>query len=294
MKNYLKAAAALLGSLCMLLTGCNSEEPGSQGTAPAPVNTDDGSNITTEFKITSFNVGKGDALLLQTAGNAVMIDTGYSSDGKSLVKSLMKNGVSTINTLIITHFDKDHVGGAAKIISGLKVQDIYVPDYTASSDEYKSFLDAVKKSDAKLNVLPQSEKVLWEAGEVSYSLYAPQDTFYGKDEENDFSLALYAKHGANTFMFPGDAENTRMQELINIGFGAVTFLKFPYHGNYLKKTEAFLDAFQPKYAIVTSSDKEPADSSTIETLKKRGVETYYMNSGDVTVISDGKTLTCKQ
>ena len=292
-KSFAKAAAAVSAAL-LLLTGCKTEQQNSQPTAT--VNTDDSSTVTTttDFKITSFNVGKGDALLLQTNDNAVMIDTGYQNNGKSLVKSLMKNGVSTINTLIITHFDKDHVGGAAKILSSLKVQNIYVPDYTSDSDEYKDFTEAAKKSDAKLNVLPKSQKAEWAAGEVSYSLYAPQDSFYGENEENDFSLALYVKHGANTFLFPGDAENKRMQELMNMGLGTVTFLKFPYHGNYLKKTEAFLDTFKPKYTIVTSSDKEPADPSTIETLKKHGVEAYYMNSGDVTITSDGRTLTCKQ
>ena len=293
MKHILTKLAAVCSSALLLLTGC-TENPEQSAPSAVNTNTSDGSEITTEFKISSFDVGKGDAFLLQTADNAVMIDTGYQSDGKSLTKKLMKNGVSTINTLIITHFDKDHVGGAAKILNSLKVENIYVPDYISDSDEYKEFKQAADKSSATLNVMKAADSTSWQAGEVTYRLYAPNDTFYGKDEENDYSLALYIQHGANTFLFPGDAENTRMQELINLGLGAVTFLKFPYHGNYLKKTETFLDAYAPKYTIVTSSDKEPAESSTIETLKKRGVEAYYMQNGDVTVLSDGKTLTCTQ
>lgn len=291
MKQIFSRLAAVCASALLLLTGC-TEEPVQP--AQTAANTNDGSEITGEFKITSYDVGKGDAFLLQTEGNAVMIDTGYQSDGKSLTKKLMKNGVSTINTLIITHFDKDHVGGAAKIIGNLKVEQIYVPDYVSDSDEYKEFAAAAEKSSAKLNVMKAADKAEWQAGDVSYKLFAPNDTFYGKNEENDYSLALYITHGANTFLFPGDAENTRMQELINLGLGAVTFLKFPYHGNYLKKTEAFLDAYAPKYTVVTSSQKEPADSSTVDTLKKRGVEAYYMQNGDVVITSNGKELTCTQ
>ena len=293
MKKLFARAAALFGSLLML-TGCSSGGGPSETTAPPDDPAVTGAPLDSEFKITSFDVGKGDALLLQTEGNAVMIDTGYQSDGKSLVKSLMKNGVSTINTLIITHFDKDHVGGAAKILGSLKVEEIYVPDYVSSTDEYKAFTEAAGKSDAKLNILPAKDKVEWQAGDVSYKLYAPNDTFYGGDEENDFSLTLYAEHGSNTFLFPGDAENARMKEIMTYAIGKVTFLKFPYHGNYMKTTEQFLDFFQPKVTIVTCSNKEYADPSTVETLQKRGVETYYMNEGDVTVVSDGSTLTCTQ
>ena len=293
MKRLLSRLAAVCSSALLLLTGC-TENPEQSVSPTVNTNTSNGSEITTEFKITSYDVGKGDAFLLQAPDYAVMIDTGYQNDGKSLTKKLMKNGVSTINALIITHFDKDHVGGAAKIIGSLKVEQIYVPDYVSELDEYKEFKEAADKSSAKLNVMKAAENTSWEAGELKFRLYAPNDTFYGKNEENDYSLALYIQHGANTFLFPGDAENTRMEEIIKLGLGAVTFLKFPYHGNYLKKTELFLDAYAPKYTIVTSSSKEPADPSTVETLQKRGVEAYYMQNGDVTVVSDGKTLTCTQ
>jgi beta-lactamase superfamily II metal-dependent hydrolase len=102
------------------------------------------------------------------------------------------------------------------------------------------------------------------------------------------------QHGENKLLFAGDAENARMKEIIGLHLGNVDFLKFPYHGNYLSATEDFLDACKPKVSIVCCSAKENADPSTVETLQNRGVETYYMYNGDVTIVSDGKTLSCSQ
>ena len=76
--------------------------------------------------------------------------------------------------------------------------------------------------------------------------------------------------------------------------GKVDYLKFPYHGNYLSTTESFLDAFDPKFTVVCCSEKEYADPNTVETLEKRKITAYYTCDGDVTAVSDGKTLTCTQ
>ncbi|MBP0974872.1 MAG: hypothetical protein J6P20_02275, partial [Oscillospiraceae bacterium] len=141
---------------------------------------------------------------------------------------------------------------------------------------------------------PAKDKIEWQADDAAFALYAPEQDYYGKDEENDFSLVLYVQHGENKLLFAGDAENARMKEIIGLHLGNVDFLKFPYHGNYLSATEDFLDACKPKVSIVCCSAKENADPSTVETLQNRGVETYYMYNGDVTIVSDGKTLSCSQ
>ena len=79
-----------------------------------------------------------------------------------------------------------------------------------------------------------------------------------------------------------------------LGIGQVDFLKFPYHGNYLPDTEAFLDSFKPAYTVVCCSKQEDADPSTVETLEKRGIKAYYTKDGNLTLVSDGKTITASR
>lgn len=281
-----KLTAMLLGVLTWLTA--------SACTAGSAGKTDNSLPVTGNVTITALDIGKADALVVQTQNTVTVIDTGNKGDGKKIEKFLTKQGIETIDTLIITHFDKDHVGGAARLVNRMKINTIYVPDYTAESEEYLSFIEKTEECGNSVTVLSAKEKTEWQADDAAMSLYAPEQTAYGKNEENDFSLALYMQHGSNTFLFAGDAENARMKEIIGLHLGEVDFLKFPYHGNYLASTENFLDACKPKVGIVCCSEKEYADPSTVETLEKRGVETYYTCQGNVTVVSDGNSLQSSQ
>ncbi|MBR5361851.1 MAG: MBL fold metallo-hydrolase [Oscillospiraceae bacterium] len=281
-----KLTALLLSALTLFSVSACTQQTDSAQTNSIPVT----GNVT----LTSFNVGKADALVLQTANTVTVIDTGNKGDGKKIDKFLEKQGIDTVDTLIITHFDQDHVGGAARVINKLKVKQVYVPDYEKQSEEYDAFIEKVQETGTPMTVMPAKDQIEWQADDAAFSLYAPEQDYYGKDEENDFSLVLYVQHGENKLLFAGDAENARMKEIIGLKLGNVDFLKFPYHGNYLSSTEDFLDACKPKVSIVCCSAKENADPSTFETLQNRGVETYYMYNGDVTIVSDGKTLSCSQ
>ena len=278
----LLSAAALLG-----ITGCQSDSSAASEEAS-------GTAAVSPVTVTAFSVGKADALVLQTENTVTVIDTGNKGDGKTIEKYLSNQGIDLIDTLIITHFDRDHVGGAARLVNRMKIGQIYVPDYKSDKEEYLNFLEKTEEQQCSLTALPVRESVSWQADDAAFTLYAANETFYGKNEENDFSLCLLVQHGSNKLLFTGDAEDARMKEIAALGIGQVDFLKFPYHGNYLPGTEAFLDAVQPKTAVICCSDKENADPSTVKTLEKRGVEAYYTNRGTVTVVSDGSTLQCTQ
>lgn len=281
-----KLTAMLLGVLTLLSASACTQQPESQQTNALPVT----GNVT----LTAFNVGKADALVLQTQNTVTVIDTGNKGDGKKIDKFLSKQGIDTVDTLIITHFDKDHVGGAARLVNKMNIKEIFVPDYQTESEEYDSFIEKVQETDTLMTVMNPKNTFNWTGDDAAFSLYSSEQEYYGKNEENDFSLVLFVQHGKNKMLFAGDAENARMKEIIGLHLGNVDLLKFPYHGNYLASTEDFLDACNPKVSIVCCSEKENADPSTVETLQKRGVETYYTYQGDVTVVSDGKTLSCSQ
>ncbi len=285
MNNFRKKLAAVCASAAMLLAaGCGQS-------STAPTNSVEVKPTTGSFTVTAINVGKADALVLQTENTVTVIDAGNKGDGKYIDKMLAAQGIDTVDTLIITHFDKDHVGGATRVINRLNVKTVYVPDYTSELAEYQDFVAKAEEKGLTLTVLPAKTQKTWTDDDVTYQMFAAQQTSYGKNEENDYSIVLYAVHGENTYLFSGDAEAARQAEIMDLKLGKVKFLKYPYHGNYLPTTEAFLDACDPKIAVVCCSKAEYADPSTVETLQKRGVETYYTcDSGTVTFVSDGKTI----
>ncbi|MBQ8921834.1 MAG: MBL fold metallo-hydrolase [Oscillospiraceae bacterium] len=290
-RNRFKRLAAVASAIAALFTasGCSSSG-GTQGS----VSKADAPEVTGSVTVTVFDVGKADAMVVQTANSVTVIDAGNKGDGKDIETFLTAQGIDTIDVLMITHFDKDHVGGAARLVNRMNVGTIYVPDYKSTSDEYTSFMEKVTEKGKELTAMKAGTNTAWVSDDASFQLFAANKTNYGNNEENDFSLVLYMQHGENSFLFTGDAEEARQNEIMGMKLGKVTFLKFPYHGNYLSTTENFLNACTPEYAVICCSNQEYADPSTVETLNDRGIKAYYTPDGTVTAVSDGKTLTVTQ
>ena len=88
-----------------------------------------------DFTMDFLDVGKADCMVLRTENSTVVIDCGEKGDGKQILSLLAENEIETVDYLIITHYDKDHVGGAAKLINTIEVKNVLAPDYTEESDE---------------------------------------------------------------------------------------------------------------------------------------------------------------
>ena len=94
---------------------------------------------------TFLKVGKADAVVLESNGSAMVIDTGEEDDGQEVVDHLKKSNVSKVDVLIITHYDKDHVGGADTLISQFPAARVLIPDYPGSSTECVDFMTALRQ-----------------------------------------------------------------------------------------------------------------------------------------------------
>ena len=83
--------------------------------------------------------------LIQTGNENILIDGGGKGKGDEVVAYLKKQKVSTLNAVVSTHPDADHIGGLAYVIQTLKVKSVYAPKVSHTTQAYKDFLLAVKK-----------------------------------------------------------------------------------------------------------------------------------------------------
>ncbi|MBR5288074.1 MAG: MBL fold metallo-hydrolase [Clostridia bacterium] len=242
-----------------------------------------------QLRVDFYNVGKADAMLITTPqGQRILIDAATNDEGKALAKRFEKEGIDAIDLMIITHFDKDHVGGADKIIDRLKVHQVLMPRYDKESKQYTQFLEAVEASaDTQRIEMTTAQKLEFEAGGVQFTVTAAQRRSYGQDEENDFSLVVRMTYGDTRFLFAGDAEKARQLEILEEGDVACDVLKVPYHGRLTDASPAFIQAASPKIAFVTDSEEDPASEVVLSLLDEVGAQVYSARSGDLTVISDG-------
>lgn len=273
MKHIKKLAVLLLSSILAVspLCSCSGKQE--------PVSSK-------ELKVTFFDVKKADAMVIESENSTVVIDCGEKGDGKKIANHLKESGRTKIDYLIITHFDRDHVGGAAKVVNSFEIDNVLIPDYHSPIDEYDKFCKVAEERNLELTRL--REDVSFTLDDVDFTVYPSEKDFYGDDDENDFSLVTKAVHHKNTLLFTGDAMEQRLDEIMDIG--ECTLLKVPYHGRKLDNIADFLDAVKPKCAIVCTSSNEFA-SKTQKALTDRNITTYATCfNGDITAVSDGSSI----
>lgn len=267
-----KAAAVIAAALTVFsVSSCSDKE------APLDVG---------ELEVTFFDVGKADSIVLRGEGSTVVIDCGEKGDGKEMVSFLEENDVSVVDYLIITHYDKDHVGGAAKVINKLDVKNVLAPDYEENSDEMNKYHKALEAK----SITPQllTSDMSFTLGDISYEVFAPKKDYYGEDDDNDFSLVTRVTHGKNVLLFTGDAMEQRLDEIMDIG--ECTMLKVPYHGRKLDNIEDFINAVKPKCAVVCTSQSE-FSSQVQNLLLDKNIPTYSTCfNGRITAVSSGSEI----
>lgn len=247
--------------------------------------------VTGEFNVEILKTGKADAMILSTKNHTVIIDCGETSDAQKVLDTLSEKNINYVDYLFITHFDKDHVGGASEIIDNIDIGNIITPNYQGNSEEYEMYTESCEKKDISPVML--KEKLQFVLDDVLYEIYPPMKDKYD-EEDNDFSLAICISHGKNTFLFAGDAEEEREKEFKKQFKLAHTFLKVPHHGRYNDETLDFLKKVSPSYAVITCGKKTPPDSRVTEALTSMGCETFLTSDGSVTIKSDGKNLILAQ
>ncbi len=258
-----------------MLSGC-----GGHGKIAVP-------QVTGNFDFTILKAGQADAIVLKTENHSVIIDCGEKDDGEKILEYFEENNIAKADYLFITHFDKDHVGGFPETVENIGADNIIVPEYEGNNGEYKKYLEAIDKNN--LNVTVADEDFSFLLDDVLFEVSVPKKKDY-QESDNDFSLVLSVTHGENTFLFAGDAEKERIDEIVSEFDGEYDFLKIPHHGRYDENTPDLIKHIKPTYSAICDSKKNPAETETLQILEDVGSKVYCTKDGDIKVSSNGKEI----
>lgn len=252
------------------------------------------------LKIEVLNIGQGDAILVQTREQNILIDTGdvYHKDiskggtDKNIVELLKKRNISTIDKMIITHPHADHLGGAVAIMRNFTVKTIYDNGELASSKVYRDFLKEQKQSSNKAPVyehLYAGDNTVLDFGDnVKFKVLSPTEAMVdkankSKDKEyNNNSIVGQLTDGKFTMLFTGDAEKETENELVSKYGNSFksTVLKVCHHGSNTSTSIPFLKAVDPKIAVISAganSQYHHPHEATLKKLQEMHVEIYATN-----------------
>ena len=273
------SVAAMLLALTVMLTACAS------GAKKAP----EAAAASAALDVHFFDAGKADAILLTTANGAALIDAGEKGFGKTILAYLEEMGVEKLDYLIVTHFDQDHVGGAAKVLNNIAVGTVLQSNRPKDSEEYEKYVRALTNA----GVEPVTVRELYEftLDGVTYTVDPPRQAEYAADSSNNSSLIVTVRNGENRFLLTGDAQTERLAEVLDGENMSCDVLKVPHHGKDEPLLAALLEAATPAFAVITSSDEEPESEAVVRTLESAGAAVLLTREGAVTIRSDGSTVT---
>ena len=236
------------------------------------------------------DVGQGDAILITTSGGNVLVDTSEPGAEDQLFAYLDRAGIKTIDYLVLTHPDADHIGNADKVIKNYNIGKVIMTDHVATTKTFERLLDAIEEKDLEvIKPEPGEEFVL---GALKMTVIAPVEKY---DDPNEMSVVIKAVFGKNSVMLTGDAEKESEADILTYWSDDALkcdILKVGHHGSSTSTTGKFLEAVDPTIAVISCGEDNKYDhphDETMERLEAAGIKIYRTDlHGSVIFRTDGE------
>jgi beta-lactamase superfamily II metal-dependent hydrolase len=257
------------------LAGCAKAETAEPAeTAKTPTTAQ---KIGDSLRITWFNVGPGDSILIRTPHNkVVLVDGGLPKYGSGIVRKMKKMGISKVDCMISTHLHDDHVGGLPAVLKAFPVSKFYYsqgPSYKKSKLS-KKLMKAVKAEKCKKVVAKRGKTIKLDGVTLKFVQTKKKYTSVKtNDDGNKGSLAVYITYGKRSALLTGD---NMYETLSKIERHNVELMDIPHHGAGKKKVTPvkFYKWFDPEYAVI-SADGHTWGHPGVETF--RNLKAYDPN-----------------
>lgn len=240
------------------------------------------------------DVGKADSILIESDGHFMLIDGGTADYGDKISRYLTRHGVKTLDLVVNTHPDEDHIGGLSTVIASFPIKEYFSPDIPTAivpnSAEYRNVQAALRTKN--LTAVHPVRGTVRTLGKLKVDVLAPVKQH---DTTNNNSIVLRLTYGGTKFLLMGDAEKEEETDLLSSGESlAADVLKVGHHGSSTSTTQELLNAVKPRYAAI-SVGKDSSDLPKTAVLKRlRGVNAQIFRtdvSGTLIFMSDGNKIT---
>ena len=240
------------------------------------------------------NVGQGLAILVQSGGENLLYDGGNRAHADEVVQYLKNQQVETIDYMISSHYDEDHLGGLVKCLDNFEVEHILGSDYVHTSELFNTFMNTATAH--AIIVEYPSVGDTYEFGTGSFTVMAPNGI---SQNSNDNSVVIRLVNGNNSFMFMGDAEETSEQDMISTGMNLdCDVLSLGHHGSASSTTWDLLEASTPSWAVISCGQDNSYGHPSAETmgkLKDMDIPVFRTDDqGTVIALSDGNVISWNQ
>lgn len=253
-----------------------------------------------DFLVVSFlNVGQGDSIFIEAPnGKQVLIDAGPDSSVVRELGKVMPFWDRSIDVVIPTHADKDHIGGFPEIFKRFDIDIVYDSQTSATTSIYEAYDSYKTKEEAEIKTASNSDTIIIdEKREIYLRVFFPEKDISNL-ERNDASTIVQLVYGEIEFMLTGDAGSMVEEYLVHeYGEGLSSdVLKAGHHGSKTSSSLVFLEAVSPNFVVVSAGEdnsyghphKEVIEN--ISLVKASMLQTKY---GTIQFFTNGQELFLK-
>jgi competence protein ComEC len=240
------------------------------------------------LRVTFLDVGQGDSVLLETASARVLVDEGPPE--ADVAGQLAGMGIRTLSALVLTHPQRDHVGGAADVIGELGVGAVLDPGLLVTGPEREEAVAGARRRHVPVRVARRGDE--FRIGGLVLEVLWPDDPGGASEDPNQNAIVLLASYGETDVLLPADAESDVTGSL---PIGEIEILKVAHHGSEDPGLGDQLRTLRPRIAVIScgrGNDYGHPRPGTLAALAgSPGLTTFRTDlDGRVVVESDGRHL----
>ncbi|OGG13978.1 hypothetical protein A3D77_03250 [Candidatus Gottesmanbacteria bacterium RIFCSPHIGHO2_02_FULL_39_11] len=267
------------------------------------------------------NVGQGDGAYIKNPnGTDMIIDGGPDNTILACLGRHMPFYDRTIDTVLLTHPQKDHMQGLISVVERYSVRHFVIGNEANTTEGYFNLISSLKKKGTPLHTLYAGDK--FQMGSVDYDVIWPSMSWVRSHIEasssslntlalrngqvfgtatsnnfNDFSYVIHIRFNDFDTLFTGDGDEKIQPEIMrNVSIPSVEVLKFPHHGSKTGISKEFLEKLSPQFSVISVGknsyghpSKEAIDLLNSEHINYRRTDQH----GDIEVVSDGEKWSYK-
>lgn len=265
-------------------------------------------NKTQFLEVIFFDVGQGDTIFIETPQNQqILIDGGPDFTILEKLAKEMPFYDRTLDLIILTHPEKDHLAGLLEVLKRYKIENILWTGIVRETPEWQEWESLIKKEGAQIKIVKAGQKITFETGEskIIFNIFHPFENLEGQkfENSNDTSIVASLVFGDVSFLFTGDITKEVERELVireNSCSNSCKFtsldsevLKVAHHGSKTSSSQEFLNKVLPRIAVIQvgKNNYGHPTSEVLANLSQFGIEILRTDEkGDIKIFSDGANL----
>ncbi|MCG2691776.1 MBL fold metallo-hydrolase [Microgenomates group bacterium] len=237
------------------------------------------------------NVGQGDAILLEYKSYQILVDAGPDNSVLSCLGKVMPFWDRKIELVILTHPEADHLTGLIEVVKRYQVGRLMKTAAVNETPEFAALTKVIESRKVKVETLAAGDKI--KLKQLNLEILWP----FNKGESfvknfNQAAVVILGQYGSFRFLLTGDIAAGEEETMLSLGsLRPVDVLKAAHHGSKFSTSQKFLEAVQPKLAVISVGKNSfghptPEVLARLKAIGARVVRTDL--TGKIEIVTDGR------